>query len=197
MLVDSKVFLAIPNTGWIHAELVSRIIFWLRNYKVYLYAPTGLRPIPYARNHCVEEFQKSDCSHLWFVDSDTVPPQHALEALLSAQVAAVSGVVHQMRRDTEGDGLVKRVGMVMRRNEAGHLKAAGGEGVELIDACGSGCIMFDRGVFEEIQFPWYEERIEGNVRGSDLILCEKLADAGIKLHAHFGVVCVHRKEIDF
>ena len=66
-----------------------------------------------------------------------------------------------------------------------------------IDAAGSGCILFKREVFEKIAFPWYEERPWGGVRGSDFILCEKMAVAQIPLHAHFGVVCVHRKEVDF
>ena len=190
-----KVFLAIPNMGWLHTGLVSRLMPWLRDGGVTLFTPSGLRPIPYARNTCVDAFLKSLCSHLWFVDADTVPPADALDSLLDADEIAVSGVVHQMKVDE--DGTQKPVAMVMRRNGDGDLKEARGQGIEPIDACGSGCVMYRRELFEVLERPWYEERPIGAVRGSDLILGEKMAAAQIPLHAHFGVVCVHRKEVDF
>ena len=191
----AKVFIAVPNMGWLHTGLVERLIPWLRDWDTILYTPSGLRPIPFARNTCVRAFLHSPASHLWFIDADTVPPAETLELFLRANVVAISGVVHQMKVDD--DGIQKPVPMVMQRNGNGDLKAAYGEGVELIDACGSGCVLYERQVFERLEFPWYEERPWGDVRGSDFILCEKLADVGIPLHAHFDVVCRHRKEMEF
>jgi hypothetical protein len=60
-----------------------------------------------------------------------------------------------------------------------------------------GCVMYRREVFEALEAPWYEERVWPVACGSDLILGEKMAEAGIPLHAHFGVQCLHRKEVDF
>ena len=77
--------------GWLHVGLLENLIGWLRDYDTILYVPSGLRPIPYARNHCVKAFLASDCSHLWFVDADTLPPPDALDNLLSADVDAISG----------------------------------------------------------------------------------------------------------
>ena len=168
---------------------------WLRDWDTILYTPSNLRPIPFARNSCVLAMRHSQATHIWFVDADTVPEYNALELLLRENVQAISGVVPQMKIDE--DGMQKPVGMVMRRNSDGDLKAAYGEGVEVIDACGSGCVLYERNVFEKLEMPWYEERPWGPVRGSDLILGEKMAAAGIPLHAHFGVVCGHRKEVDF
>lgn len=191
----SKIFLAIPNMGWLRSDLFLRTILWMLERDVTVYAPEGLRPIPFARNKCVKKFMLSDATHLWFVDADTLPPVAAPDKLLVTRVPAISGVVRQMKLDE--DGIVKPVGMVMRRDKNRDLKEATGHGVEQIDACGSGCILFERAVFETIPFPWYEERPWGAVRGSDLILGEKMAAADIPLYAHFGVDCVHRKEIDF
>jgi hypothetical protein len=195
--VVPSVFLAIPNMGWLHTGLARNVRHWDRA-GIIVHDPSGIRPIPRARNACVLAFMESDATHLWFVDADTVPSADAPDILLGAGRVAVSGVVHQMKVDD--DGVQKPVGMVMRRNGNGNLKAAyqtGADPVEPIDACGSGCVMYERGVFETLPFPWYEERPWGPVPGSDLILGEKMAAAGIPLHAHFGVVCVHRKEVDF
>lgn len=181
--------------GWLHVGLLENLIRWLRDYDTILYAPSGLRPIPYARNACVKAFLGSGCSHIWFVDADTVPPRDALDKLLSADLDAVSGIVNQVKRDA--DGIDKAVGVVVRRNENGELKAAVGTQLERITACGSGCIMLKREVFEKLEFPWYQERAWGAVRGSDFILGEKLEAIGIPLHAHFDVMCTHRKEVEF
>ena len=193
--MEPKIFLAIPNMGWLHSQLVVNIIPWMRDWNVTLFAPNGLRPIPYARNFCVKAFLESGCTHLWFVDADTVPGSDALGLLLSAKVAAISGIVRQMKVDT--DGTQVPVGIVVRKNDQHQYKEAVGSGVERIDACGSGCILLSREVFDRIPFPWYEERVWGDVRGSDFILGEKLEQVGIPLYAHFGVQCLHRKEVDF
>jgi hypothetical protein len=99
-----------------------------------------------------------------------------------------------MKRDV--DGLVKPVGMVVRKDENGELKAALGDGVQRVDRCGSSCILIERWVFEKVEFPWYEDRAWGESRGQDFVFCEKLEEAEIPLFAHFGVVCSHRKEVD-
>jgi hypothetical protein len=166
-----------------------------RGEKFVIFAPNGLRPIPYARNFCVKAFLQTDCTHLWFVDGDTIPPPKAPYQMLGAEKDAISGVVHVMKVDD--DGMQKPAPMVLRRNRDGDLKVAIGEGVEPIAAAGSGCIMFTRRVFKTIDFPWYEDRPWGEVRGSDFLFCEKLQSQKIQLYAHFDVVCLHRKEVEY
>ena len=191
----SKVFIAIPNMGWINTRLVHRMRDWA-SQGIYSYEPEGHRPIPNARNHCVEQFLKSDATHLWFIDSDTAPKVSALPLLLQSGCVAISGVVRQVKMDV--DGFAKPVGMVMKRNKCGELKAAGGEGVTPIDACGFGCVMVERSVFEAVGFPWFEERFKDRrVVGSDMIFCEKMEALDLPLHAHFDVICTHRKELVF
>ncbi len=188
-----KVFIAIPNMGWIASGLVENLIYWLKNFETMVWMPVGLRPIPFARNSCVEKFIGGDRDFLWFIDADTTPPKDALPLFLDNPVPAISGVVKTLKLDD--DGATKSVGMVLRRNHEGY-KAAYGEGMERIDAAGFGCMFIQRKVFDMIPLPWFEERPWGNVRGSDFLFCEKLEEKKVPLYAHFDVKCKHRKEVE-
>lgn len=180
--------------GKIVTSLVEALLYWGRDERVEVWTPEGLRPIPYARNYCAKRFMDSKHSYLWFIDADTTPTRAALDMLLQADKSMISGLYPLLKMDT--DGLRKRVNIVCRRNGAGELKAATGSGVEPIDACGTGCLMIRREVFEQIEFPWFVERSWGEVRGSDFTFCERVRAAGIPIYAHFEVQCRHRKEVD-
>lgn len=191
---SGNVFVAIPNLGWIRTDLAALLCNWSLRGGCSVYTPEGLRPPGYARNVCAKAFLDSNCSHILFIDDDTLPPIGAIGMLIDAKVPAISGVTKAMKRDD--DGQLKAVGMVARRNGSGELKAAYGKGVERIDACGSSCILIERWVFETLEFPWYEDRAWGDIRGQDFVFCEKLEAAEVPLFANFDVQCSHRKEID-
>lgn len=185
----SSVLLAIPNEGWLRTDLFERVRAWAP--QVSLYMPQGLRPVSYAKNVCMNACLEGDFEYIFFVDSDTVPPEHALDALLEADVPMISGITHQMKCDS--DGKMKPCPMVVRDD----YPVTSGQGVEGIDACGASCLLIHRSVIEKTLAPWFETDDWGEPRrGSDFNFCRKVASAGIPMHAHFGVVCVHRKEVD-
>ena len=188
-----SLFVAIPNMGWLHAGLASRIVVWTKDLGAFVLCPEYLRPTAYARNVCARRFMDSGRSHLLFVDADTLPPFDAPKLLLDAALPIVAGVVHQMKLDA--DGISKPVPMIARRTGRG-LVPVFGNGIEQIDGCGFGCVLIQRDVFEAIEFPWFHDASWGETRGQDFRFCRRLEEAAIKLHAHFGVVCEHRKEVD-
>ena len=191
-----SLFLATPNLGWIRTGLHERVVAWSASHEVERYAPEGLRPVAYAKNVCVEEFLRRGCEYLWFVDADTVPPFDAPDLLLHAGVEVVAGVVRQFKQDV--DGVAKPVPMICRAGPGGLRPVLRGAGVEKIDACGAGCLMVHRSVFERLgPPPWFEQGSWGSERGSDFNFCARLRDAGVPIHAHFGVRCLHYKDVGF
>ncbi len=188
----NNIFLAVPNLGWIHTDLMQTILVWLKS-GVTFYAPKGLQPVGYARNNCVEAFLKSEATHLLFVDADTIPHPEALLLLLKADKPIISGIVPAMKRDT--DGSMKPVGMVARKLLNEKYLPVQGKGIELIDVCGMACVLIKREVFDKIPCPWFESADWGNNRGEDFSFCNKLSDNNIELWAHFNVQCQHVKEI--
>ena len=193
---SDRVFLALPNLGWIRYELHRVVWHWYANHGIEVFGPVGERPVAYAKNLCVEEFLKGSCDYIWFVDSDTVPPPNALDLLLEAKVDVISGVVRQHVRD--GDGIIKPIPMICKMTPGGPLPVGGGSGVEEIGACGAACLLIHRSVFDRVPGPpWFEQGSWGKKRGSDFNFCENLREAGIKMYCHWGVYCYHFKEVGF
>lgn len=188
-----NVFIAIPNMGHIHTELMFRVLEWYRDYGIVPFAPSRLQPMAYARNVCVERFLESDASHLLFIDADTLPTVDALKLLVDAEKQAITGVYYTQKQDS--DGTPKFVTVVARRYPEGLRPISEGFGIERIHASGGGCLLLEREVFRKVEFPWFEDRSWGDQRG-DFLFCKKLEDAGIEMYAHFGIVCRHRKEVD-
>ena len=193
----SKVFIVVPNMGWINTPLAMSLPYWDSRFNCKVFAPERLSPASYARNFCVKKFLDSDCDHLWTIDADTCPPLNALDDLLDANVPAISGITNQWKRDI--DGVVKPAPMIMREaKESGQYNVVTEptQMIEKIDAAGLSCFMARRIVFERLECPWYTEKSWGESRGCDITFFKRLTSIGINLYAHFGVVCMHRKEGD-
>lgn len=178
--------------GWIATGLARRIPYWLKNFNSVWYTPENLRPISYARNWIADVFMQTEYSHFWLIDADTTPPRSALQRMLDADVPVIGAGVNVMKLDS--DGITKPVRMFMRQNGSGYYEAHG-SGVEQVDRIGFGCVLFEREVFGMMDFPWFEERNWGEVRGTDFLMCERLEENAIPIFAHFDIQCGHRKEI--
>lgn len=212
---EAKVMIAIPNMGSIHSELALRLINWSTRGNVAVYAPTNLAPVDHARNQCVKTFLESDFTHLWFIDADTVPPDHALKSLLQANEPVVSGITPTFKVDP-ATGSPKKTPMVFAFGESVDfqmedtardketlpserpLHSVSGEGIQKIDASGASCLMIKREVLEKLQIPAFKIRYNEKgiaIQGEDLYFSSSLRDAGIPMYANFHVNCFHRKEI--
>ena len=188
----SNVFIALPNLSWISTALVYNLIGWVRD-GAYLTMPEGLRPASFAYNHCITHFLTMDCTHLWFMNPDTIPPQDSMKRLLDADTDIVYGIWHNMMRDE--DGILKRVPVSCRKNsEGGRVPLVFGEGLERIDGTGTGCTMIKREVFEAISPPWFEDRDYPGELAGDYRFCQKAIDAGFELFADYSIQCQHLKE---
>lgn len=86
-----KVMLAHPTLGHATTDVIALFMFEmgkLTGMQKIEFTPcfrtgnSGLSfPVEYQRNKVVQEFRKSDCEALWFIDSDTLPSENSLELL--------------------------------------------------------------------------------------------------------------------
>ena len=85
----------LPSRGLIFAEVMESLLDNLEGYDFRIYQAIGLR-IPDCENVPVERALSDGCSHLWFIEDDTVPPAKALERLLQADgdIAAIDYAVN-------------------------------------------------------------------------------------------------------
>lgn len=195
--------IAIPNMGSIHPDLVQRLIRWHvvptpGVESVALLAPKGIQPHDVARNWCVKKFLETDSTHLFFIDSDVIPPENALEKLISAEYPVISGAypIKKMNSNTNQSETVYALFVKQEGNKLKPIKA--GTGHANIDRCGAGCLLIRRDVLMDMPKPHFKwvMNAEGLAeKGEDLYFCEQLESMQIQLVADLDVICQHSKEI--
>lgn len=157
------------------------------------------------RNRLVERAKKLDCTHILFIDSDTIPPAGALEKLLEADQDIIGGV-YRFR--------VPPYRVLAFWYLDGHyvpMDKIPEDEVIAVDGIGMGCTLIKMDVFDKVEMPWYyagyidyvspydkRKKIEDFERrfiGEDLHFCEKAFLAGYKIHLHTGVKADHITQI--
>lgn len=204
----AKVMIAVPNLGNIHALLTQRLIEWhTMPGKLYeqvaLYAPRGVQPHDAARNKCVQVFLESDATHLFFVDSDVVPPFDAIDLLLETEMPIVTGLYPVIWRNPDTEK-TERVHAVFSKavNEAGFGPVFVKDRIEQVDYCGGGCLMIKREVIGMLKnqghktlFKWVLDENGLAKHGEDVFFCKLASTYDYRVYAHRDVVCSHAKTI--
>lgn len=205
-MTKPKILIGLPTMGNVHVLLLTVIARWIAEaattgkYDLSLYPTMGVQPVDNARNHIVEEFLKTDCTHLFFIDSDTIPPMNAITKLLSADKPIVSGltpiVEHDADRKNDSNGFYRKYNVV------GMNEKFVNEFIGLIPVKGAGgaCVLIKREVFEKIPPPWYRFKYEDDnkkpiVIGEDIYFTAMAQSVGIQPWADTSVICKHEKKI--
>lgn len=195
----NKVFIAIPTLdGWVHTKTIQAITAQSAGHEIKFVS--GISPVAKARNTAVAEFLRTDCTHLWFVDSDTIPPSDALKRLLDMDADIASGVTPVLLNNGimsnvfPSDDPSKR--MTMEEVEKADT---------LINAVGVGasCILIKRRVLDNdvegvaLKSPWYAELWfeDGKFCSEDIFFCNKATDESYLITVDPKVICQHVKEV--
>lgn len=150
-------------------------------------------PIDRCRNLCVSAFLQSPHSHLFFLDSDVVPPADCLNVLLEADEPVVCGM-YPLFLDNQ---LCTSVGI--RTQPRGYrFLAETPEEPFYVDAGGMGCCLIAREVFQRVQPPWFQfsHKQDFSQEGEDIFFFEKCAEAGIRTLALPQLMCQHHRPVD-
>ena len=133
---ESKVMVAIPNLGYIHAQLAYRLMSWQRK-DLHVWLPTNLKPVEHARNVIARHFlTETDCTHLLMIDADTIPPEWALDSMLMANKPVVSGVTPTMKRQDNSED-IEKTNMVFKKDADGKMRSVkDAHGVVKVDEFG-------------------------------------------------------------
>lgn len=189
-----KVFIAVPNSGAIVPDLVSNLLHWTNNPHVGAIAlPEGWQPLSVARNRIVKMFMDTDCTHLWWIDCDVVPPLDALDRLLEAQKDAVSGACFCMKEDNGKYFPYPTTFM----EEGGEYKIVYGKGLAEVDAVGGGCLLVRRKVYEKLgEEPYEFISLDGGTRvlTCDFNVWRKAKQAGFTLYCDYDILCDHQRK---
>lgn len=175
-------------------ELRAETVEWLlREYTALApHVEVQITSTPYGiqhnRNEATLRFLRSQCTHLFWLDSDCIPKPGTVSRLLAYDLPfvcapgnqLVNGEVGPMAVDWSGEGYVQHRPM---------------EGLQRCDATGTAGMLIRRDVLEAMTPPWWEFRYDDTgrlVRGEDFTFCERLKEMGYDVVADFELVQRHR-----
>jgi 2-polyprenyl-3-methyl-5-hydroxy-6-metoxy-1,4-benzoquinol methylase len=168
--------------------------------KDWVVEPSGL--IEVSRNRIIERAleAKEPWTHLWFLDSDVVPPSpHGLYRLLLRDKDVVLGLYAfkqiparwMIRKDYSFDS---RWLPICDPREPFKFYPKYKDKLIPISGGGAGCMVIKRSVFEKVPKPWFKVDIsEGTLdhTGEDIYFLEKCVKYGVQPFLDTSVVCLH------
>jgi len=202
-----KVYMGIPSTGN-RADLQSyalRVIEKRFAGKVELVYPDKcITRIfhDFARNEVVEDFLKTDCEILWFLDSDVVPPEACLDLIVEHgdnwELAGCPYPVWMTPEKDKGPQIVycvyKKTPLGLTASKVPH------SGLEMVDGLATGCLFIKREVFDKLEQPYFEFKYDPKnrkmIEGEDLGFCRKVGNQGYKFLVNYELTCRHYKTVD-
>lgn len=142
-----------------------------------------------ARNSLVAQALTNGCTHLLMMDTDQVHPENTVMQLLSHDADIVGALV--CRRYEPFYPILYR-GELGSYQYVGDEEVRSGELVE-VDATGTGCLLINTDVFEEMDPPWFELKPGENGKpvGEDIRFCSKARAAGRRIYVDTSVKVDH------
>jgi hypothetical protein len=164
----TKIMIGLPSSGVtktdttmclmdIAASLTKDGIKWVRG--------RAFNTCDESRNMLVEDFLKTDCTHMLFVDWDAIFPADSIQRLLKAgkDIIGVNAAKHEtghpvVTHDIKGEG-INYVYYKMQR----------------VSAIGMHLTLIKRKVFETMPWPWFQKYIiheQRKIAGEDFTFCK-------------------------
>lgn len=202
-----KLFVAMPTTGQVYDSTVHALRGLEKKYSdriEFVYPDKLVRRIfhDFSRNAMVEEFLNTDCEVMWFLDSDIAPPEHVLDLITEhGDKWKVAGAPYPVFMTPPGEKDCAVFMCVYKHNDTKGMAAADVpyEGVEFVDGLATGCMFIKRGVFEQLEKPYFEFKYDPTDRkmleGEDLGFCIKVNKLGHKFFTDYSMVCKHYKSV--
>jgi GT2 family glycosyltransferase len=181
-----KVMIAILEQGYVKTELMKWILSQIGNadYEIHLLT-SNKRPIDNNRNYIVREFMKTDCEWLIQFDDDMIPIHNILE--LTKMDKKIIAPYFQ----TYKDGNI--IPLAMKKEKHGWKPDFNlNEGLNKVDAVGTGCLLVHRDVFQKLDHPYFKYKYnkEGRlIKGLDFYFCERAKAKGFDTYVHKDYVC--------
>ncbi len=182
--MNPSIFIAIPHKGNIRFDHLPNIIEWSKKYPIALGNST-MYPIAGARNELVEFFLKTACTHILFLDSDTIMPRDGLPRLLSHGKDVISGI-YALR---VGEQKIAVSACRATHSNPPYETIKIPQELSKVDAVGAGCLLVKRSVFSRIKKPFF------NSTSEDFYFCENCRKHGIDIWIDPTIKAKHFKEI--
>lgn len=197
--------MTVHNRHWVRIELVPVVIELLQDarYQVRVEFP-HLVPFENGLHHVVADWVENSREDFWLtIDHDNPPMRNPLDlAELDLDVVGCPTPVWYGAQDRPGERPIYWNAYDWKPEEGGYKEHSPHEGLQRVDAVGTGCVLFARRVFDDHpelrEAPFRRETDEwGRVtRGNDLSFAHRARAEGIQFWAHYDYPCRHFREVD-
>ena len=185
-----SVFYAVPMTH----SVFSRWVYGFLQFLTYSWREgdlLGYRPptiVHVARQDLVDQFLKSDCQWLFWVDDDVVPPKDALWQLLAHDEKVVNGLVPFKEPPYNPNWYLNPIYDYSRDSWTyeGFFNPPSDQLVE-IHSAGLACSLIHREVLEKMEYPHFTL----DAAAEDHSFWRKVRAAGYTMYGDPAVQCVH------
>jgi len=201
-LSKKKVLVSVPNQGTIrkHVCFATDKILMDPRYKVTLIRPEH-RPYENNLHHIVNQFMNEDHDFWLNIDSDNPPYNNPLDLVeLDLDVVGLPTPVLHIVEGNKERPVYENCYKYVEQADA-YTEWPEKDGLQRVDALGTGCVLYNRRVFEDPEMrkaPFqrlYNE--DGTVeRGNDIAFSERARARGFLLFAHYDYRCMHFSNVE-
>jgi len=190
----------VPNLHWVHASVSQALVKLAldRRYPLSFEWPSA---VPFENNlhQIVQMLVAGDWTHWLSIDADNPPLNNPLDlvALDKDVIGLPTPIWHYLGKAGERPIYWN----VYRWDAAAQAfrEWTAREGLQQVDAIGTGCFLASRRVFEhpDMRAPFMRIWNASGVveMGNDLAFCRRARAAGFKIWAHFDYPCDHHNEL--
>jgi hypothetical protein len=198
-----KVLISFPNEHWLHKTVVHRMLKLQADdrYKTSIIMPSH-KPFENNLHHIIVDFLKGDYDYWLTIDSDNPPENNPLDLIqLDKDIIGCPTPIIHFDKDHLGDAPVYWNAYDYVPEADAYSPHKEMEGLQRVDAVGTGCVLFARRVFEhpEMQKGCFTRKLnlDGTVnKGNDISFCERARKNGFEIYAHYNYFCSHENEVD-
>ncbi len=197
--MKKSVYITVPNSdGWIHKNVHFAIMkmFMDGRYKIRHDCPSH-KPYVYNLHKCMWDFLNSNEDYWLTIDTDNPPINNPLD-LIEFDCDVIGCSTPVWHNAVKGDR--PWYFNALDRKEDGYIPHTICDGLQEIDAIGSGCLLIARRVIialkdkQPFARQWNKHGLV-NV-GCDYSFCEKAKKEGFKVWTHYDYQCMHFNEIE-
>ncbi len=197
-----KVLISVPNQHWIHKLVVHKLLLFMRDgrHRVNIIMPSHK---PYVNNlhHIVNDFMKGDYDFWLNIDADNPPLKNPLDlVILNKDIIGLPTPIWYFTGEKKGERPVYWNAYDYAPNHKAYSEHMPREGLQKVDAVGTGCLLISRRVFEKPEMrkapfarKWNED---GTVdKGNDISFCERARENRFEIYCHYDYPCDHFSEL--
>ena len=197
-----RVLITVPNKHWVHTTVIHRVLLLLQDkrYKSRLLMPAHK---PYVNNlhHIVNTFMKGDEDFWLNIDADNPPGNNPYDLVeLDKDIIGLPTPIWHFKGEKKGERPVYWNAYDYDPSVDAYREHPVKNGLQRVDAVGTGCVLYNRRVFEPPEMrkapfmrKWNED---GTVdKGNDISFCERARANGFEIYCHYNYPCDHFSEL--